>query len=329
MGKIVYTCPYVPAEWVAAHGLVPSRVMVRTAGTSPAVGPKEGVCPYVRGFVDEVMSRNDVSGIVMTTVCDQMRRAFDIVVGRSKLPAFLMNVPNTWRSVAAQRLYVDELRRLSRFLVGLGGSAVSNGELAKVMLDYDTARSSLLAKRELMSGRQFAEMVAAFNMDGPGAVSANVAGCSAAPRGVPLAAVGGPMMAEDLDMFDVIEESGGRIVLDATESGERGICQRFDRRSIGDDPVTELAEAYFGGIQDASRRPNSGLYQWLKQHFEERGVRGVVLHRYVWCDMWHAELARLREWTDLPVLDVGVTGDCEADKHRAANQIGAFLEMLQ
>jgi benzoyl-CoA reductase/2-hydroxyglutaryl-CoA dehydratase subunit BcrC/BadD/HgdB len=329
MGKIVYTCPYVPAEWVAAHGHSPSRLMVRTAGVNPAVGPKEGVCPYARGFVSEVMSRNDFSGVVMTTLCDQMRRAFDLAVGRSDVPAFLMNVPNTWQSIAAQKLYLAELRRLGRFLVGLGGNASSNGGLANIMLEYDTARSALLANRELLSGRQFAEMVAAFNRDGPTTVPANAANSDTPLRGIPLAVVGGPMMAEDLDMLDVIEESGGRIVLDATEAGERGICGRFDRRSIGDDPVGELAGAYFGGIQDASRRPNSGLYRWLKQSFKERGVHGIILHRYVWCDMWHAELARLKEWTDLPVLDVGVTGEHEADRHRAANQIGAFLEMLQ
>jgi benzoyl-CoA reductase/2-hydroxyglutaryl-CoA dehydratase subunit BcrC/BadD/HgdB len=91
----------------------------------------------------------------------------------------------------------------------------------------------------------------------------------------------------------------------------------------------ELASAYFGGIQDASRRPNSGLYKWLKRKLTDRGVRGIIFHRYVWCDMWHAELQRLKDWTGLPVLDIDTTGDNETRRHRTENRIHAFLETLQ
>jgi hypothetical protein len=45
--------------------------------------------------------------------------------------------------------------------------------------------------------------------------------------------------------------------------------------------------------------------------------------------MWHVELRRLKDWTDLPVLDVDTAGDNETDRHRTANRIRAFLEMLQ
>jgi hypothetical protein len=45
--------------------------------------------------------------------------------------------------------------------------------------------------------------------------------------------------------------------------------------------------------------------------------------------MWHAELQRLKDWTGLPVLDIDTTGDNEADRHRTANRIHAFLETLK
>jgi hypothetical protein len=45
--------------------------------------------------------------------------------------------------------------------------------------------------------------------------------------------------------------------------------------------------------------------------------------------MWHAELQRLKDWTDLPVLDIDTTGDNETRLHRTANRIRAFLETLQ
>jgi benzoyl-CoA reductase/2-hydroxyglutaryl-CoA dehydratase subunit BcrC/BadD/HgdB len=136
-------------------------------------------------------------------------------------------------------------------------------------------------------------------------------------------------MRRDFDTFDIAEQAGGRIVLDAAETGERGMCLPFDRRGLRDEPLMELANAYFGGIQDASRRPNSGLYKWLKRKLIDRGVRGIIFHRYVWCDMWHAELQRLKDWTDLPVLDIDTTGDNETRRHRTANRIHAFLETLK
>ncbi len=258
-----------------------------------------------------------------------MRRAFDILVRRCDVPAFLMNVPNTWQSLSVQKLYIDELKRLGRFLIGLGGESPSTETLAKIMLEYDTARTSILAAGGYLPARQYAETIAAFGRDGPSEMPNNNTGEEPLIESVPLAIVGGPLMRLDFDIFDITEQAGGRIVLNAAETGERGMCAPFDRRRLRDEPLMELANAYFGGIQDASRRPNSGLYKWLKQKLIERKVRGIIFHRYLWCDMWHAELTRLKDWTGLPVLDIDTTGNNETPTHRTTSRICAFLETLQ
>jgi benzoyl-CoA reductase/2-hydroxyglutaryl-CoA dehydratase subunit BcrC/BadD/HgdB len=331
MKTIIYTCPYVPAEWIAAHGLRPSRVMPAAVGSTGPLARVEGLCPFVYSFINEVLTilpQTDTCGVIVTTVCDQMRRAFDILVRRCDLPAFLMNVPHTWQSTAAQKMYVDELKRLSRFLIRLGGKPFSNDTLARVMLEYDDARASILAARSYLSARQYAQLIAAFGRDEPGMMLHSETGASLPIAGVPLAIVGGPMVRGDLDIFDIVEQSGGQIVLDAAETGERGLCPPFDRRRIRDNPLVELANAYFNGIPDASRRPNSELYNWLKREFLDRAVRGIIFRRYVWCDTWHAELGRLKDWIDLPVLDIDVGGDSQAHQHRVPNRIRSFLEML-
>ena len=329
MKTIIYTCPYVPAEWIAAHGLHPSRLALDRADSAFSIARTEGVCPYVRSFIAEVINNNQAGGVVVTTLCDQMRRAFDVLVRRCELPAFLMNVPNTWQSLAVQKLYVDELKRLGRFLVRLGGKSPSTDTLARTMLEYDTARASILAARTYLSGRQYAEVIAAFGREGPSGIPNNATGPAPPIGGVPLAIIGGPLMRQDFDIFDTVEESGGRIVLDATETGERGMCAPFDRRRLRDEPLMELAGAYFDGIQDASRRPNSELYKWLKRELATRAVRGIIFRRYLWCDMWHGELWRLKDWTNLPVLDIDAAGDNEVDRQRTADRIRAFLEMQQ
>ncbi len=293
---IVYICPYVPSEWIAAHGLRPRR-MVPVPLDGAAVIPRvEGLCPYARAFINDVAANGEADGIVVTTVCDQMRRVFDLVVRRLDTPAFLLNVPSTWQTTAARRLYLDELKRLGRFLVRLGGREPGKDHLAQVMRDYDDAG-------EHVTG-------------------------SSRTDGIPVVVLGGPLMQRDRVLFDIVEQSGGCIVLDATEMGQRGRRSAFDRRALAEDPLMELARAYFE-IPDASRRPNSELYRWLKRELAQAGARGIIFHHYVWCDTWHAELGRLKEWTDLPVLQLDSDGQGDASIARSQNRIRAFLEMLQ
>jgi benzoyl-CoA reductase/2-hydroxyglutaryl-CoA dehydratase subunit BcrC/BadD/HgdB len=329
MKTIIYTCPYVPAEWIAAHGLRASRLLLDYAESDRALARTEGVCPFVRCFIGEVTNNASADGFIVTTVCDQMRRAFDILVRKCELPAFLMNVPSTWQSFESQKLYIGELKRLSLFLTELDGKAPSNDALVKTMLEYDGARKSILAAREYLSAGRYAEAIVSLGRDGPDKTLDSTMVTEMPNNGVRLAIIGGPLMKQDFALFDVIEQSGGRIVLDATETGERGICAKFDRRRLREEPLMELANAYFGGIQDASRRPNSELYKWLRNELASRHVQGIIFRWYLWCDIWRAELNRLKEWSDLPVLDIDTGGDNNNERHRTANRIRAFLEMLQ
>ena len=328
-GTIIYTCPYVPAEWIAAHGLRPSRVIPDTTGSKVPLAGREGVCPYVRGFICETAKSEQAAGVVVTTACDQMRRAFDIISRKCESPAFLMNVPNTWQNPAAQEMYMDELRRLGRFLIRQGGEAPSHDSLASIMVKYEMARTSLLAERECLTARQHAERIAAFGRDGPDVAARSVSGSIPPVPGVAVAIIGGPLMRQEFRIFDIVEQAGGRVVLDATETGERGLCATFDAETLRDDPLRRLAEAYFGGIPDASRRPDTELYDWLDQKITERAVEGIIFRRYVWCDIWHAQLRRLKDLVDLPVLDLDTAGDFQSEENRIAGRIRAFLEMLQ
>jgi hypothetical protein len=276
-----------------------------------------------------ILMNNRADAVILTTVCDQMRRAHDLLTRSCDVPLFLMNVPSTWQNVAVQKLYIDELKRLSRFLIGLGAKPPSDNALAEIMLDYDTARTSLRGKGGYLPSRRYAEKIAAFNLDGPTQTLTNIQDSHLPAEVIPLAIIGGPLMKQDFEIYDIIERAGARIVLDATETGERGLCAPFDRLGLRDNPLLELASAYFCGIQDASRRPNSGLYKWLKSGLTDRQISGIIFHRYVWCDMWHAELQRLKDWTGVPVLDLDTTGNNETSYQRTANRIRAFLETLQ
>ncbi|MCK5558266.1 MAG: 2-hydroxyacyl-CoA dehydratase, partial [Candidatus Hydrogenedentes bacterium] len=309
----------------AAHGMRPSRILPRASGEMSLLSATAGVCPYAAAFVDAVRPERGADAVVFTTACDQMRRASELADRVQHGRVFLMNVPSTWQTVAAQELYMSELQRLGRFLVQLGGSVPSAEKLSEVMRKYGATRSSLRSARGRLSPRQYAEAIADFHREG--AFENRASESAPTIRGVPVALVGGPLLLDHLDIFDVIEREGGYVALNATGSRERTLPAPFDRRALRDTPFLALADAYFGTIPDAFRRPNDELYRWLKREIAETGARGIIFWRYLWCDIWHAEAQRMKEGTDLPLLIIDTDG--KSINGRTVSRIQSFFEVVR
>jgi benzoyl-CoA reductase/2-hydroxyglutaryl-CoA dehydratase subunit BcrC/BadD/HgdB len=321
--RIVYRSPFIPAEWIAAHGLAPCRLVpTGTQRVQHAIPETEGLCPFVRCFLEETFEGDDA--LVMTTFCDQVRRGAEQVAIERNGPVFLLHLPTTWQTASAQNMYRQELLRLSRFLQKLGGHPPGKDCLGRTMLAYEDGRRRLaaLAPTLTASGALHARAMFFATNDVPPPPP----GTAAPTHGVPLALLGGPLCLKDCDLLKMVEEAGGDIVLDGTETGERTLPPAFDRRTVRDDPFAALCDAYFGQIPDAFRRPNALLYQWLDRMLHERGAKGVLLVRYVWCDNWHAEVHRIRDWLDVPLLDIDLTA--EPPGNRTKTRVQAFVESL-
>ena len=330
MTTIAYTCPFIPAEWITAHGLQASRIVPISRGHGELMETTKGLCPFARAFLNDLACRPAKSPAVFTTVCDQMRRAAEVFTARCPdRPCFVMNVPATWRTPAAMDLYVDELRRLTGFLIRLGGQLPTDEKLTEVMLAYDDAREQLRAARYGLTARRYAQLLADFAQFGLHALDTRCQTAQADHKSdaVPLAIVGGPLIGGHFEVFDIVERFGGRIVLNATAGSELTFPAPLDRRKVSENPLAALAEAYFGTIPHAMRRPDSMLHDYLAREFAARGIRGILLHRQLWCDLWHGQLPRVKQQTDLPVLDLDIA-DEEADFGRQASKLQAFMEML-
>ena len=263
-----------------------------------ADGVRQGVCPFALAFSRKATEQADAAGIVFASLCDQMRRLGDKTAGAAALPTLTLHVPRTWQTPESLEFYREELRRLGRFLVDVGGQTPSNKTLANIMLRHDAERKRARHAQPVPDGNQ-----------------------------VPLAILGSPLPSDSLGIFDRVRAAGGYVALDATESGERGWPRRFNNGRLLENPFEELSEAYFHAIPDAARRPNHPLYEWLGREMIARQVRGLVVHHYVWCDLWHAETERLREWSSVPVL--ALTSGSEETPGRTRTAIEAFLEALR
>ena len=95
---------------------------------------------------------------------------------------------------------------------------------------------------------------------------------------------------------------------------------------MADNPFEALAAAYFDGVTHIRQRPNTRLYEWLNQHVAERQIRGPIVRRSLWCDLWHAEVPRIKQAVGIPVLDLDLD-DADAPA-RTVGRVAAFLEMF-
>lgn len=314
-------CPFVPPEWVRAHGVRPVRPVLDDL---PAAVPM-GVCGYAAGYA-WALARAPVQAAVFTTTCDQMRRVAETIGRECPVPSFLFHVPATWQTAGACGLYRSELERLGRFLCRLGGAAPDRNTLVEVMEAYDAARRRLRDARGWLTGRALVEAIRAIHQD-PETALDTIPMSGPMRKGIPLATAGPELTEGLLGVLDFIEARGGRIALDGTTTGERSLVEAFDRRALGEDPLGVLIDAYFGGVPCAFRRPNTLLYQWLKREMTARDVRGILFIRRLWCDMWAAEECRMREWASVPLTAV----DAEDDgvTVRMATRLESFLEALR
>ena len=315
---VVYSSPFIPPEWIAAHGWTPSR---RRPAAAPEAG-SEGVCRYAAGFA--ALAGPDIRAMVFATTCDPMRRGVEIGMDE-RIPRFLFHVPATWQAPAAHALYREELKRLGRFLERLGGRTPAPAELSEQMDRFEAGRETLLGRREFRTSRDHAEEMDRFHATGE--VPAAAPASSRPPAAIPLMLLGSPLRADDLRLLDLLDRAGGRVAVDATESGEGEWPRRFARRRMKEEAFDELADAYFGHIPAIFRRPNSRFFEWLGAARRQTPVKGIVFAAHPWCDLWRAELPRIRAACARPVLSLGLAGEGSAEG-AWTTRIQAFLEML-
>lgn len=242
---------------------------------------------------------------------------------------FLFNLPTTWQTSVAHEIYRAELERLGRWLVTMGGAVPDEQRLLDIIREYREGRRQLLAAAERCSARQFAEAVAQFHASGSVRLPQNPAPPNVAS--VPLALVGAHLPIGQWDLLDVVERCGGRIVLNATNAGERALVDA-DERTLADvhtvNPVELLTSRYAQASVEIFHRPNSRFYAWQQERICARGVKGIVLWTQVNCDLWRAEAQTMREILGRPVclLEEDTVEGCSL---RNLSRIQSFVELLR
>ncbi|HLA84246.1 MAG TPA: 2-hydroxyacyl-CoA dehydratase family protein [Thermoguttaceae bacterium] len=326
MKTVAYCHPLVPSEWIESHGLRAAWLVPHDVEAAAEAGPLTGTCPFARAVGDTLASPDEV-GLgaeplaVLTTTCDQMRRMSGILDETRPGDVFLLNVPSTRQSPASREYYANELRRLGRWLVARGGQSPSAERLANAMRRQDAAREAFRRGERPADAPTWCNPVAMeFTVE---------AGRNGGADGVVLGLIGGPLRRRDLAVARCVRAAGGRIVLDATTGGVDLLPAAFDPTTLARDPFDELVRAYFDELPAVFDRPNDRLHAWIARRVAERGVRGLLCLRHVWCDLWHAALPRLKETAGVPILDIDLGDELRGGESRLAERIEAMIESLR
>lgn len=309
--EVLVTSPWVPREWIRAHGLEPRGAWF--AQLDPSGALPEGVCAFA-GAMARLHQAQPHAGIVFTTACDQMRRAADATASSGGKHAFLFSLPATWQTSAARKLYHAEVARLGKYLESLGGHTPGEEELMREIRRSEAQRAH--RRRILEAG-------------------------SSSDRGVPVALVGGPLLPSQWSLFDAVEAAGGRVVLNATEPGERsGLLNQAEalRETVyaaAGAPlpalemlIAEMLAVHFRSDRDESRVVLGGLVQEAT-----RRVEAVVVSRIPGASHCAWEGAYLREHlaADLgvPAVEIEVPPVCDALLPALRTRLQAVLEIAQ
>jgi hypothetical protein len=208
--------------------------------------------------------------VIFSTACDQLRRGFDVAILRGQRHAFLFNLPATWQTAAANEIFRSELERLGQFLLAIGGRAPTPKMLRQEMLQSGERRTRLLETAAASSPRGFAEAVARFHWDGDFSPPP-----PAAPTDhIPLALVGGPFLARHWKLLDEIEAAGGRVALNATETGERSLLPLFEVNDSLKEPF-DLAQGF--GLRWQAKRDTALALDNRTRHTTQKRRRRSAL----------------------------------------------------
>jgi len=127
-------------------------------------------------------------------------------------------------------------------------------------------------------------------------------------------------------LADILKKFQIEVGLDATDDKLVDHFLQFDQKQMKDDPFGALSSAYFR-LPAIWKRPNHQFYRRLSEKIQKTKLKGVIVFRYVFCDVWHSGAFEMKKRLDVPVLQVDLDDGFRLSAS-AISRIQAFAEML-
>ena len=290
--KIIgYFCTYTPIEIIHASGFIPVRILgeARRIDKADALVPNF-ICPYMRLALEKGMSGeySYISGLVQAYTCDVTCGVMNIWKENIGGEIFYTMPLPYFDGPDSRDLFRSLIMELAERLDAIGGTFSEKSLEGSIAL-YDRIRERLLHLYELryrgalpLSARDLFYVVQAGFVTRPEDYlklledlleEIKVAGDRDRPRpgGAPVLVSGSVL--DSPDIYDIIEQSGGRIVADDLCTGFRHI---YPPSGAGGDPVGVLIDRYLRRFPCPSRSRASDRLPEIKKLIASSGAKGVI-----------------------------------------------------
>lgn len=353
--KIVGYFPgnYVPEELIYASGAVPlclaDGANRRAADAALSVVPSV-ICPFARGQIGEKLLKTnpyyDMLDLVVAPItCQHLKKVAELWEYQGDVEVFKLGVPHKYDGDVELAYFAGRLMALRDRLQALTGNEINNEKINDAIHLYNRLREAFkkisLLRRDSDSPVSTLGFIrlnhASFYADPAvmvDALEAMYAGpakkrdviAADAPR---LLLLGPNMSIGDYEVLEIVEASGGKIVVEEICEGVRSYWQSLESNG---DAILSLARGYLADKLPCAFMRNSAKkrLEFALQLARDFKVSGAIWYQLLCCEVYDVEsyLFRARmEEQGIPLLilesDYGLTN---AGQFRV--RIEAFIEML-
>jgi benzoyl-CoA reductase/2-hydroxyglutaryl-CoA dehydratase subunit BcrC/BadD/HgdB len=343
---IGFACAYTPLPLIDAAGFVPFRILPVTSALDQAGSVlHDNMCPHVKRVLDRALSRDlpELSGVVFMNSCESMRRLADAWKRvRSSDNPIVVDLPSTADPSSIAYL-ANQLSDLWERLIERSETRAPREALGASVRRYNVLAGRLAALEKTVAstnpagGRALLQGMFNFSVTRPleeslakaEKLESMLAGQEKSFAATPVYLFGNVLPGEEA--FDLLENSGCRIVADSLCTGSRQLVS-LDCDG-GMDPFVPLARSLLARPPCARAVTAQEPHRLAALTVEEArkcGARGVIAHVMKFCDPYLTRLPTVREAlaeARLPLLVL--EGDCSLRSlGQSRTRIEAFVEML-
>jgi benzoyl-CoA reductase/2-hydroxyglutaryl-CoA dehydratase subunit BcrC/BadD/HgdB len=345
---------YVPEELIYAAGAIPICLVhggdPHAAEVALTVVPRH-ICPFARSQVGErLLKENPFYGmldmLVAPLTCSHMKKVADLwEYYFSEVEIFKLGVPHQYNEDFALEYYVNRLKTLKERLERFTGNKITDEKLINATNLYNKMRELLrnisfmrqgfhppLSSFDFISMNQasfYADsslMIATLNSIYQELKQMKVSR-SERPR---LLLVGPNIAYGDYKILELVDESGGEIVIEELFEGVRNYWRNIENSA---DPLYSLAKGYLRDRLPAAFMAGSAPMRldFAMNLVKDFNISGVIFYELLCCETYDAEsyfyIKRMEE-KGIPVLIIESEYDV-SDRGHLKNRIDAFMEIIK
>jgi benzoyl-CoA reductase/2-hydroxyglutaryl-CoA dehydratase subunit BcrC/BadD/HgdB len=356
-GKVIgYFCNFVPEEIIYACGALPLRLC---SGFYDSVLPAEellprDICPLIKssfGFKILGLPYFDLcDAVIIPTSCDGKKKLGEVL--SDYLPVYVLELPNSKDGEQSSKFWLSEIKSLRSWIEGLTGVKAGKSELREAieLLHERTAVFRRLyelrkCKKPVISGRDSLLVVqASFYDDVKRWIGRTSKLCDELEektrknKGIcpadtaRLLLTGSPVIWPNWKVLNIVEGSGGVIVIDELCSGVQHLYNPVEVDEFTEEGMLRaIAERYLlPSVCPCFLRSDDRIDRLLELG-KKFAVDGVVYHSLRLCQLYDMESTKVKRVLDeegIPMLKIHTDYSLE-DVEPIRTRVEAFLEMIK